>query len=818
VLGEGEEVTTVSAIKITKFLGTAPKNASELLPDTAAQTARNCKLYSGDLIPYPKPVIVANAQRTGAIRTLYGLRNPDTDVIAWLTWPGIVDVVTPATDEFDERRFYYTGDGVPKVSTYALATQGAAPYPTGYYDLGLPLPTVKPTATAATFTPATTVSFARSAGNNVTIVTSAPHNLKSGAFVTVSGFGYRNGSYSRAGTLITVTISGHGLSTGADIILGFTSGGGTSNTYTITVTGADTFTCNDTVSGSTSGDVRWDIGDLNVTTEVTVINPTTIRYFASGPIVTTTANTDGKVDLGGQIQGRNYVYTWYTPWEEESIGSEPSAPLFIKEGQTVTVGTLPTVPPAGNNFIRGIRLYRTLSSAVEADFFFIQTLWFPNTVANVARAGNVSTVRFAYPHMLFKDDRFKLSGCSVASFDVTGGIVTEVIDQYTLTYAQTAADVVSTTASGTLYYDISEDPPASAARYWGDGGIFTFTDDFDFRSLTTILVTDNYNPPPDDLQGLTLIQNGILAGFVGNTLYLSEPNLFHAWPDAYEKTFGSNIVGLAPIGGNLLVLTEDYPYVLSGSNPAVMSQARLSSRYPCLNRQSIAETSYGVVYATHDGLVLYSPSTSAQLFTRLVHSSDTWNAALDPETMVGASYKDTYVASHQSASIIFEPGDGKASAPTFVDNDFTFTAAWYDSLTNNLYMVSGTTGDIYRWDDLAQPASTMRWKSKTFVAKDFTNIGAARVVADYTGEPSSPFWELEDQNWEACAVLWDAVDPIVFKLYVDKVLKHTTIQDSDRMFRLPAGYKSDTFEVEIESLVRIRAVHLSDTPSGLRTV
>ncbi len=71
----------MSAIKITKFLGTAPKNASELLPDTAAQIARNCKLYSGDLIPYPQPTIVADTQRTGTVRTLYALRDPDTDAL-----------------------------------------------------------------------------------------------------------------------------------------------------------------------------------------------------------------------------------------------------------------------------------------------------------------------------------------------------------------------------------------------------------------------------------------------------------------------------------------------------------------------------------------------------------------------------------------------------------------------------------------------------------------------------------------------------------------------------------------------------------------
>jgi len=806
----------VSAIKITKFLGTAPKNASELLPDTAAQIARNCKLYSGDLIPYPQPTIVADTQRTGTVRTLYALRDPDTDALVWLAWNDNVDIVTPATDTFGDQRFYYTGDGVPKVSTFELATQGTAPYPTNYYELGLPLPTVKPTTVATTFTPVTTTSFARSAGNNVTLVTSSAHNIKSGAIITVSGFSFRTGTYSRAGTTITVTITGHGLSSGSDVLLKFTSGSATSNTYTITVTGVNTFTCTDSASGSTSGDVSWDVGDLNTTAEATVINSTTLTYFSSGPIVTTTSSTVGTVDLGGQIQSRNYLYTWYTPWEEESIGSEPSDALFIKEGQIVTVSALPSAPPAGDNFVRGIRLYRTLSGTTDSDYFRLKTLWFPNAIVSVERTSNVSTVSFQYPHNLFADDRFKIASCSISSFDITGGIVTEVVDQYTIKYAQTAATVAYTVATGTLYYDISEDPPTTTAQYWGDGGVYTFTDDFNYRSLVETLTSTNYDPPPSDLQGLTIIQNSILAGFVGNTLYFSEPGLFHAWPDAYSRTFDSNIVGLAQIGGTLLVMTEDYPYVMSGSNPLVMSQSRLSARYPCVNSRSIAETSFGVVYATHDGLVLYSPGTSAQLLTRLVHSSDTWNAALDPNSLVGVSYKDTYIASHTSASIVFEPGVGN-TGPTFVDNDFAFSASWYDPITNNLYMAAGTTGDIYQWDDLTQPYNTMTWKSKTFITKDFTNVGAARVVADYTGVPGSSYWEDIDTNWEATDELWDAADPITFRFYVNKDLIFTTTQANSNIFRLPAGYKSDTFEVGIDSLVRIRAIYLGDTPISLRT-
>lgn len=804
----------MTSLKITRFLGTAPKNASELLPDTAAQVSRNTKLYSGDLIPYPQPAIVGNTGKRGVLRTLYALRNPSSGALAWLSWASDVAVATPATDENDEQRFYYTGDSAPKVSTYALATAGSGPYPSGAYDLGLPLPTDTPSAAATPFTALSSVSFARDAGNNVTIVTAAAHNLKSGAIATVSGFTYRTGTYSQTDTTITVTITNHGLATGAEVYLEFTTGSAIANKYPVTATGADTFTVTSSANATTSGACRWDIRDLNITAEVTVVNSTTITYFSPGPQVSTTASTEGRIDLGGQIQARNYLYTWYTPWEEESIGSEPTEPLFIKEGQIVTITGLPTAPPNGSNFIRGIRVYRTLAGTTDADYFRLKTLWFPNSIASVQRAANVSRVRLASPHNFLEGDRFKISGCSVASFNITGGIVEDIIDQYTFTYAQTAADTGTTTATGTLFYDVSENPPDDTARYWGDGGVFSFTDDFNYRSLLNTLPSNDYDPPPTALQGLVVFRNNIFAGFVGNDLYFSEPGVYHAWPLKYKRSFESNIVGLASIAGDLLVLTENYPYLLSGNDPAVLSQARLSSRYPCLNRRSIVETSFGVVWATHDGLAVFAPSVAGQLLTRKVHASDTWNAALDPSTLVGVMYKDTYIASHDVASIVFE-NDEKVG-PSFVDNDFSFSASWYDSLTNNLYVISGVNGDIYQWDDLTQPNTIMRWKSKTFVTKNFTNIGAARVIADYTGEPPSPFWEDAESAWELADSMWDADDPVTFRLYVDKELQFTTTVSDINVFRLPSGYRSDTFEVEVESTIRVRAIHLGETPTSLR--
>lgn len=885
----------MAGVKIVGFLGTAPKIAPELLPNTAGQIASNCKLYSGDLIPYPQPVVVGNVGRTGAIKTLFALRDPDTDEKKWLSWLTDVDIAVASKTDKAEQRFYYSGDGKPKVSNYELATTGSVPYPTGYYDLGLEPPddSLKLTTTAATFTEKTTASYARDAANIVTIVTSTPHGLRTGNSVSVSGFSYINGTYAQSGstrtgtydekaatlslvvtitnhglqtgmvanlqfsadptidgaysvsvidkdnfavtaptaaarsgnvtwtnagtTTITVTINNHGLANGSQVTLDFTSGTATDGTYTVTNVTPNTFDIVTTIPNTTSGDVKWDIRNLNATNvECTVVNSTTFTYFSPGPQITTTTSSAGKVNLGGLTQARSYTFTWVTPWDEESIAAKPSDDLFIKEGITVTVSNIPTVKPAGNNFVRGVKLYRTLSAASGTEFYLLQTLWFPTGLASVQRTSNVSRVALLYPHNLSVDDRFKISGSSVASFDIIGGIVTDVIDDYTFEYSQGGADVPNTlVTSGTLYHDVSENPPTSTARYWGDGGVYTFLDDFDSRDLFDILATDNYDPPPEDLQGLTAIQNNILCGFVGNTLYFSEPGRPHAWPAAYAVNLEHNVVGIAAISGSTLVTTDSYPYIVSGSDPANgMSTARIDANFPCLNKNSMVTMGYGIVYSTHDGLAVYSPSSGAAIITKLLYNNDTWQTAIDPKTVVAEYYGDNYFASHSTGAFVFEQ-DAKVGG-FFVDCDFAFTASWYDSIDGIVYYVSGTNGDILQWDDLDQPAVTQEWKSKVIVTKDMINIGAARVIADYATVTTT--WDTTTSSWNTTTSNWNAADELTFRLWVDKqLIFETTVTDVDG-FRLPTGYRTDTFEVGVEGNIRVRAIHMAETMLGLREV
>ncbi len=802
-------------VKITSFLGIAPKVSPELLPETAGQIARNAKLYSGDLIPYPAPVVIGNTGRTGEVRTLFALRD-NLGQNQWLSWLTDVDIAVVTSSDIDDQRFYYTGDGVPKVSNYTLATNGAAPYPIDYYDLGLPLPKDKPTVTVVPFTTVSTATYERDANNTGVLTTTGPHGLKDGAYVTITGFTFLAGSYTYSGTTVTCTIASHGLANNTQVALNFTSGNAVDGTYTATVTGPNTFTIIAGVAPTSTGTVRLSMESFNASgVRITVLDAETFEYFTPGPQVSTTAFTGGQIDLGGSTQSRSYVYTWYTPWEEESIGSDPTTDVFVKEGVTITVSDLPTAKPTGNNFVRGIRLYRTLATSAGTEYFRLKTLWFPTTVASASRTANVSTVKLQSPHNLGIDDRFKISGCAPdTSFNINNGIVTAIVDDYTFRYAQTEPNVSSTVlTSGTMYVDVSENQELDPARYWGDGGNYVFTDDFDPLNLSDVLTSDEYDAPPSDLKGLIAAQNNILAGFTANKLYLSEPARPHAWPLAYAITFEYDIVGLASVNGAILVLTKGYPYYISGNDPAAgLSSVRIDALYPCLNSKGIVPMNYGVVWPTHDGMAVFSPSSGPQLATKTNFNNDTWAEALDPSTIIGEFYGDAYLASHSTGGFVFEPVERIGGQYTTID--YTFSSSWYSPTEGRLYYTFGTNGDIYEWDNLAQPPVPMEWKSKVIKTTTPMNLGAARVIADY--EESTLTWNQNTALWNADQSAWSTRDNITFSLWVDKELLFThTVADMD-VFRLPTGYRSDTFEVAVEGDVRVRAIHLGENPLSLK--
>jgi hypothetical protein len=96
------------------------------------------------------------------------------------------------------------------------------------------------------------------------------------------------------------------------------------------------------------------------------------------------------------------------------------------------------------------------------------------------------------------------------------------------------------------------------------------------------------------------------------------------------------------------------------------------------------------------------------------------------------------------------------------------------------------------------------------------NLGAARVIADYSTVTQT--WDTDVQVWNAALIDWNTADEITFRLWVNKELIFTTSVGDVDGFRLPTGYRSDTFEIGVRGNVRVRAIHLSETMLGLREV
>jgi hypothetical protein len=133
-----------------RFRGIAPKIEPRLLPAPLGQKATNCRVFSGALEPWRAPLTVATPSKAvdGEVRSIFRMDDQAGGASKWLNW--LTDVnVTRGFVADSTQRIYWSGDGEPRVSNYALATAGAD-MPTNWYVLGVPAPIDAPTIPSVT--------------------------------------------------------------------------------------------------------------------------------------------------------------------------------------------------------------------------------------------------------------------------------------------------------------------------------------------------------------------------------------------------------------------------------------------------------------------------------------------------------------------------------------------------------------------------------------------------------------------------------------------------------------------------------------------
>lgn len=148
----------MAAFRISGFSGLVPRLAKQLLAPNQAQVAVNCDLTSGDLRPRSGLRLVHVPAIRNEVVSIFRMEKDGNE--RWLAWDKDVDVARSPVAGNTSRRFYYTGDGEPRVSDYDTATAGVGPYPSGCYVLGVTPPVSAPTVTPTGGGSATTDSRA----------------------------------------------------------------------------------------------------------------------------------------------------------------------------------------------------------------------------------------------------------------------------------------------------------------------------------------------------------------------------------------------------------------------------------------------------------------------------------------------------------------------------------------------------------------------------------------------------------------------------------------------------------------------------------
>lgn len=132
----------MGAIRLTQFGGIIPRTSERLIPDNAAQVAVNCRLSSGELVPFNVGAERYTSAKAGPLLAIHRIEEGAS--AAWLTWPYDVDVVKASL--FGTARWCFTGDGEPRITTMADALTGSGnDYPKVAYTLGTPKPVTAPT-------------------------------------------------------------------------------------------------------------------------------------------------------------------------------------------------------------------------------------------------------------------------------------------------------------------------------------------------------------------------------------------------------------------------------------------------------------------------------------------------------------------------------------------------------------------------------------------------------------------------------------------------------------------------------------------------
>lgn len=311
----------------------------------------------------------------------------------------------------------------------------------------------------------------------------------------------------------------------------------------------------------------------------------------------------------------------------------------------------------------------------------------------------------------------------------------------------------------------------------------SYVDNVDPDDLAEELPSSYWAEPPDDLEGLINLPNGMMAGFVGRDLYFAEPYRPHAWPETYIQTLDYPIVGLGRMDTTLAVLTTGNPYFVQGSHPGSMAIVKSDIEQACVSKRSIVSFGGGVIYAAPDGLMLLSPGGS-RILTDKLFDFQQWQTYFKPESIHAYQHDNQYIGFYDTGTttggFILDIRSGN-----FILHDDYATAGYHDLQRDKLFLTYADRS-VKTW--AAGSAKSFTWRSKKFTMPQIMGFSCAQLEAE--------------------------AYPMTMKFYTDGNLIHTQTVQNRNPFRLPAKVGRD-WEFQIEGSNEVFSAAMANSMSEL---
>jgi hypothetical protein len=326
------------------------------------------------------------------------------------------------------------------------------------------------------------------------------------------------------------------------------------------------------------------------------------------------------------------------------------------------------------------------------------------------------------------------------------------------------------------------------------------------------------------------------VGIAGNEICFSDPYLPYSWPLRNRYTISGVGVDLVAAGNSVIVLTDTFPVLFTGSDPEAMSPSVMQTYAPCATKRGVVDVGGGCMYPSYDGLWIAAPGRVEKLTAKLYREEE-WRL-LNPETFVAGFADGQYYARYRAddSSYIWVFDTAESDSVVRVEQDANHLLR--NDTDGELYVALGDK--VYRWDSNINQRYTSDWVSSEIQLPMPMNFSVAQIHGAFARAVSPDTTillrnealianvdlvggELNGNSVLEVSVNGSALELYApeteakaqFTLYKDGEPAYTVGVNSSEPFRLPANCACEVYQFGISTSIPIYNMTVSDSVAEL---